>query len=55
MLGGIGGVTGATAAEPNGNGDGRGKGNSGSDTLVVDDNGNADYEDLEAADRKSVV
>ena len=49
ILGGIGGVTGATAAEPNGNGDGRGNGNSGSDTLVVDDNGNAEYDTLKAA------
>jgi hypothetical protein len=49
VLGGIGGVTGATAAQSNGNGNGRGNENSGSDTLVVDDNGNADYEALEAA------
>ena len=49
VLGGIGGITGATAAQSNGNGNGRGNGNSGSDTLVVDDNGNAEYEDLEAA------
>ena len=49
VLGGIGGITGATAAQSNGNGNGRGNGNSGSDTLVVDDNGNAEYDTLKAA------
>ena len=49
VLGGIGGITGATAAQSNGNGNGRGNGNSESDTLVVDDNGNADYETVQAA------
>ena len=42
-VGGIGGIAGTTAAQPNGNG------NSKSDALVVDDNGNAEYQTVQAA------